>query len=172
MHARAGTTLTSCVDERGILMLGAIQVKTKSCSLAQAVAPTRFVRSGAHALSRISRALQCLHPRHGVGLIWRSGPLSQLQPLEFGKMQCVHAMSNDLHCVRHKQTNQQDQFNKGKLFLVRGWPLLSCVYMFYGIYAGIVFTLEVLGEVPDWEDKFYITANGDAISPFQSFYWM
>mmetsp|Transcript_12226 Transcript_12226/g.27694 ORF Transcript_12226/g.27694 Transcript_12226/m.27694 type:complete len:1083 (+) Transcript_12226:66-3314(+) len=39
-------------------------------------------------------------------------------------------------------------------------------------FAGIVFTLEVLGEVPDWEDKFYITANGDAISPFQSFYWM
>jgi len=39
-------------------------------------------------------------------------------------------------------------------------------------FAGVVFVLEVLGEIPRVEDQFYVTPNGDTISPFQCWYWM
>eukprot|EP00403_Amphidinium_massartii_P016555 CAMPEP_0178424070 /NCGR_PEP_ID=MMETSP0689_2-20121128/28020_1 /TAXON_ID=160604 /ORGANISM="Amphidinium massartii, Strain CS-259" /LENGTH=1102 /DNA_ID=CAMNT_0020045695 /DNA_START=30 /DNA_END=3334 /DNA_ORIENTATION=+ len=61
---------------------------------------------------------------------------------------------------------QFTEYTKALILLVAQTLALICTL------AGTVFVLEVLGEIPYVEDHFYVLDSGDAISPFQCFYWM
>ncbi|CAE8627219.1 unnamed protein product, partial [Polarella glacialis] len=49
-------------------------------------------------------------------------------------------------------------------FLLRTWALINCM-------AGVIYVLEVLGEVPGFEDAFVVTGMGE-LSYFQMNYWI